>query len=337
MQLILSHCDQHKKLNITAVLYSIFLLIFLFSSSLDAAAPVIDGSAGMQRSAMEQRQLADRLNKVERMVQGQGLGEVLNRLDTLQREVQKLTGDVEVLSHELRSMKKRQRELYLDTDRRLTKFENGGANQNQRTSVAPTVAPTIATAARAPTSTPRTLSATRPTQVAPVSRRTSPMANSRGQMQTNTINPTRTSRNPGSVSGQRRPTVKRGTKLERDAYERAFNLLKKGRYSMASASFQAFLDAYPRARYASNAQYWLGEANYVQRKYRMAIKEFKKVIKSYPKSSKLPDALLKMGYAYNELGQKKLAIKSLETILQKYASSTAARLAKKRLITIKSR
>jgi len=123
---------------------------------------------------------------------------------------------------------------------------------------------------------------------------------------------------------------------ERLSYEKAFGLLKNRQYGEAVVAFKSFLKSYPGARYAGNAQYWLGEANYVQRKYSAAIKEFKKVLKKYPRSPKLPDALLKMGYAYNELGQKKQAIKSLETILKKYGSSTAARLAKKRLISIKS-
>ncbi|MFV2056500.1 MAG: tol-pal system protein YbgF [Thiohalomonadales bacterium] len=296
-----------------------------FSTVLYAAAPVIDGAATGQRTAQQQQALIERLTRLERSLQGQGSLDLLNRLNNLRQEVRTLTGDIEVLTHTLNTMKKRQRELYLDTDRRLSRMEKSGAvsstsalSVNQANgSVNPAAVVTSATMAAA---------------------RTSPMANSGGgDIRQSTINPSIPHRNSASATG-RTPTTtaSRGSKLERDAYERAFNLLKDGKFTMASASFQAFLEAYPDARYAANAQYWLGEAKYVQRQYNAAIAQFKKVIKNYPRSSKVPDALLKTGYAYYELGNKKQAIAALETIVKKYPSATASRLAKKRLISIKS-
>jgi tol-pal system protein YbgF len=124
--------------------------------------------------------------------------------------------------------------------------------------------------------------------------------------------------------------------VARSAYERGFNLLKQGRYELAAKSLTAFLETYPKAAYADNAQYWLAEANYAQENYKVALQEFRKVIDNYPNSPKRADAMLKIGYTYDELGDKKLAMQTLNTIVSTYPKSTAARLAQKRIKNLKS-
>lgn len=56
------------------------------------------------------------------------LVEMMRRLDNLQAEVQKLRGEMDVLTHEMRGSKDRQRDLYMDIDTRLKKLETGSAN-----------------------------------------------------------------------------------------------------------------------------------------------------------------------------------------------------------------
>ena len=63
--------------------------------------------------------LSQRVDRLERIIQGQGLVSLLGRVDQLQNEVQRLNGDNESLRHELELMQRRQRELYLDIDQRL--------------------------------------------------------------------------------------------------------------------------------------------------------------------------------------------------------------------------
>ena len=63
--------------------------------------------------------LSQRIERLERIVKGQGLMSLLGRVDQLQNEVQRLNGDNESLRHELETMQKHQRELYLDLDQRL--------------------------------------------------------------------------------------------------------------------------------------------------------------------------------------------------------------------------
>ena len=112
-------------------------------------------------------------------------------------------------------------------------------------------------------------------------------------------------------------------------------MLKEGRYKMANASFRKFLKEYPSSSYAGNAQYWLGESNYVTRQFDQAVMEFQAVLKNYPSSNKVPDAMLKLGYTYYELRQFNQARDILNQLRQLFAKSTAARLAGKRLARMK--
>lgn len=115
------------------------------------------------------------------------------------------------------------------------------------------------------------------------------------------------------------------------AYKAAFNQLKSGQYKEAIASFQSFITSFPGGAYIDNAQYWLGEAHYVQRDYDKALAEFDKVLKLYPQSPKVPDALLKMGYIQADKGNTKDSNALLKRLIQHYPESTAAGLAQKQL------
>lgn len=75
--------------------------------------------------------LEERVDKLERMMQSQGLIEMHSRLDQLQAEVRNLRGEVELQSHNLEQLQNRQRELYLDIDRRLRQTEVGGGAPRQ--------------------------------------------------------------------------------------------------------------------------------------------------------------------------------------------------------------
>ncbi len=63
--------------------------------------------------------LVQRIERLERIIQGQGLVTLLGKVDQLQNEVQRLNGENEALNHKLEQMQRRQRELYIDLDERL--------------------------------------------------------------------------------------------------------------------------------------------------------------------------------------------------------------------------
>ena len=79
---------------------------------------------------------------------------------------------------------------------------------------------------------------------------------------------------------------------------------------------------------APNAQYWLGESYYAERRFNDAIVEFQKVLKDRKNSEKTPDALLKIGMAFQNQNDCKNAILFFEEVEQAYKNSQAAKLAR---------
>lgn len=124
-------------------------------------------------------------------------------------------------------------------------------------------------------------------------------------------------------------------KSDVEAYQYGFTLLKEGRYEQARESFKQLIADYPKGQYADNAQYWVGEINYVTRNFEQALSDFIKIKELYPESAKLPDARLKIGYVYYELGQWQNSRKALQEVVDLHPSSTPAGLAKNRLQRLK--
>ena len=93
---------------------------------------------------------ADRLANIERKLDARGLQDMLNRMDQLQQNLQKLRGELEVQTHTLKDLQRRQREQYLDIDRRLQQLENpsvggppGAANTFPPMTTAPVTVPPL--------------------------------------------------------------------------------------------------------------------------------------------------------------------------------------------------
>jgi tol-pal system protein YbgF len=118
---------------------------------------------------------------------------------------------------------------------------------------------------------------------------------------------------------------------DKTSYQAAFNLLKDGQYDRAIPAFQKFLATYPDSSLADNAQYWLGEAFYVNKAFPEAQASFQRVVDKYPQSRKIPDALLKIGYCRYEMKQFESAREVLTQVVAHYADSPAGHLAQQRL------
>jgi tol-pal system protein YbgF len=118
---------------------------------------------------------------------------------------------------------------------------------------------------------------------------------------------------------------------DKAGYQAAFNLLKDGQYDRAIVAFQKFLVTYPESSLADNAQYWLGEAYYVNKAYPEAEAAFQRVVDKYPQSRKLADALLKIGFCRYETKQFQSAREVLGQVVARFADTPAARLAQQRL------
>ncbi|MET0089961.1 MAG: tol-pal system protein YbgF [Candidatus Thiodiazotropha sp.] len=71
--------------------------------------------------------LEQRMQRLERMLQNQSLADLVLQIQQLQREVQQLRGDVEMQKHTMDEMSRRQRDLYLDIDQRLSRVSGPSA------------------------------------------------------------------------------------------------------------------------------------------------------------------------------------------------------------------
>jgi tol-pal system protein YbgF len=74
-----------------------------------------------------QQEMQARLNRIEAGVQNTGLLEMAQTLQHIQTELRELRGQVEQQGYELEGISKRQRELYLDIDRRLNDMQLHGS------------------------------------------------------------------------------------------------------------------------------------------------------------------------------------------------------------------
>ncbi|MGB5327472.1 MAG: tol-pal system protein YbgF, partial [Gammaproteobacteria bacterium] len=247
------------------------------------------------------KSLSDEMSRMGRLVDNRAMLDMIQQVDEISEEVGLLRGEIEVQGNDINDIKKRQRELYLDIDRRLRDIESGATASSGQTSV-----PQGSGAASAGTTTS-------------------------GAQQTPSVEPSSSQATTTTQTTTPPVTPSVTQSEEKAAYQAAFDTLKEGRYKKAKTELKSFLDKFPNSSYAGNAQYWLGEAHYVTRNFEQGIIEFKKVINSYPGSSKMPDAMLKLGYTYYELKQFDQAKVILQELRDRFPQATAARLATKRL------
>ena len=118
-------------------------------------------------------------------------------------------------------------------------------------------------------------------------------------------------------------------------YDKAFQLFRGGKFEAARAEFSSYLERYPKTDLADNAQFWLGECYYSEKRYREAIGAYEKTIKDYPKSDKVSSALLKQGMAFLELGDKTAGKILLKKVVKGYPNSNQAKIARNKLARIK--
>ena len=328
------------------------LCVLLVTMPTFGAAPIIRSTAQVSPQPEVNRAATTlsteaRLQLVERRMQA--LTDILMRLDRIQQEIQQLRGEVELQGHGLELLKKRQRDLYGDIDRRMmqltAKPPSAAPTPSYLAPPASVVAPDVATEPAATPSSQPPGAASQPVnqvvlQGVPVKEISAPPSTAAaaiisstpvvGAAPENTAAPV-----PGSdvvspvialpVTPAADPV------LEQPVYKQAFDLLMQRRYDEAKQAFRAFLSQYPNGRLAANAQYWVGEASYVTRDFATALDEFTKVVQNFPTSTKVSDSLLKIAFIQYEQKQWVDARKTLESIVDQYASSTAARLALKRL------
>lgn len=236
-----------------------------------------------------------RVLRLEKKVSTQSMTEILREVDRLKDEIRRLRGEME----EWRNGVERERQQELDQrsliQERLTALE----------------ARLLAGGGRPEANPAPTGAASQPTQASAME-------------EASTVD--------RALSSQKTETVpKEDPKIRQKSYEHAFEVLKLAQYTEAISEFQAFVAKYPTGEFSDNAQYWLGEALYMNRAFVAAREAFKKLISDFPQSPKVADAKLKLGFIEYENQQYAKAKEVLGEIVKSYPETTAARMAEKRL------
>lgn len=254
---------------------------------------------------------------------------LLNQVQDMQQEIRDLRGKIEVQNNTIQRLKSAQRDGFASLDSRMSKLEQsqstaGGsmgsdasANQGgQGDSQGDSQAAASHSGAAAGTGSAATGSAGQSAAASAGAAATASQGASSNQ--------------PGDANAQSQQNPADAAKQEA-LYNKAFGLLKNGKYKAAVKGFQDVIDANPQGQWTPSALFWQGETYYVLQDRDKAEAAYQRVLKDFPKSGRVPDALLKTGYIAYDKKQNDKARKIFKQVIGQYPNSQAANLAKQRL------
>ena len=243
-----------------------------------------------------QQQAVDaRIAKVEEALKSQALLDLFTQLEALKADMNKLRGQIEVLNNSVENSVKRQRDMYLDLDTRMRRFEQQSTPAAEAPAAVTPGTAAVAATGGAPPAPPAT-----PAAVPPAA--------------------------PGAVA-----VVNVDSGAETRAYEAAQAQRRLGNYQGAIVAFQNFIKQHPKSTLAPRAQYWIGDSYFNLRDFKLAIGSQQVLLRTYPDSPTLPDAMLNIASSQIEMGESANGRKMLEELVAKYPVSEAAEKARRRM------
>lgn len=111
----------------------------------------------------------------------------------------------------------------------------------------------------------------------------------------------------------------------------AYSDYSRGNFDLAASEFKQYVETYPSSELADNAQYWIGEILYAQKKLPEAVVEFEKVKAINPNGDKTTVALYKRGLILLEMDKKDDAVAQFLTIFKEYPKTKEGELATQQL------
>ncbi len=113
-------------------------------------------------------------------------------------------------------------------------------------------------------------------------------------------------------------------------YKDAMTRFNNREYDEAISEFQRLIRKTPDHALAANAQFWIGEAYYIQKRFQHAYEEYKKILLRWPDSARAPDTYLKLGLSLMALGDDKEGQRYLDELMERYPDSSATASARRR-------
>lgn len=284
------------------------------------------------------------------LLMGMGLGaraqdaaDFVLRLDRLENENRRLTGQVEEMRFQIRRLEDQLKRFQTDADTRFRDLESGRPGSGARPPVAPPVTPQVpgggsttpqrrSDAFDPGVATPATPGAPRPLGSSGVA--TAPgMPLPGGTLPSGALPPGGTAQTddlnaPLDVTGQRRPPVvppvapTRGDANSEFAYARS--LIDRGDYEQAEGAFRDFMRAYSKDRRVPEATFWLGESYLRRTRYREAAEHFLTVTSKHSSTPRAAEAMLKLGISLRGLGATAEACGTFNQVPRKYPNASQA-------------
>lgn len=202
---------------------------------------------------LKQVELDNRLTRVERVVDNQGLMNLMSQIDSLQKETRALRNDVETLRNSVEQGGERQRQLYLDLDQRLQALEKRGA----------VAAPAAAASGAAATVT-------------------TPAGDDRASYQA-AFDLLKQGRYEQGTQAFRQflASYPQSSLADNGQYWLAESLYVAQKYKEALPEFEAVLSKYPQSRKTPDALLKVGYCNYELKRYDAARKALTSVVQGY--------------------------------------------------------
>jgi tol-pal system protein YbgF len=104
-----------------------------------------------------------------------------------------------------------------------------------------------------------------------------------------------------------------------------------GQYDLCVSGFDMYLKTYPKSELAHEAQYLIGECQFLEGNHQDAVAAYNAVIANYPRSVSAANAYYKRGLALERLNQVDRARESFEALIKNFPETDAARLAQQAL------
>jgi len=116
-------------------------------------------------------------------------------------------------------------------------------------------------------------------------------------------------------------------------YKKASEAYMNDNFEEALAQYTQYLQKYPTAENAGNAQYWKAECLRKMGQWEQAVREYDTMRQSFPSSKKVPPAMFYQADCYLRMGQQQRAIDLLKdlSVNEKYATDAAAEQARGKL------
>lgn len=323
---------------------AVFLLVMVFNAPSFAQSNTGSNSAIVQEIERLRRDLSD----VQRFIyRGEGTAapppatnaqpagnqtnaRLQRQILEMQGQIRELTGHIERLQHDYRTIGGRLDKLVADVDVRLQALEGGTpaatavtsrqpapplASRPAETTVISSGGVTGGAAGLAPGQkslgeiSGNDLAAVKSRQSVPSGGVQSPGNIARQAAPSKPPPPAQAAPAPGgvtaSVSSVARPLgggdLPEGT--ARQQYEYAFGKLKERNYADAENALRAFVERHPDDPLAGNAMYWMGETYYVRKQYSEAAQIFLGAFQRFPKGNKAPDNLFKLAKSLVQIGE----------------------------------